>query len=400
MTRPSILTTLTWLTAFLTVFSLYGQTFLNSDPGKSTPVLAILIAAFLSILTLAWLYYPRLIKPSTSIRKISALVMFIALFIFSVFGLLGFIGRKASANDWGILLLQVGTPLLLVLNHQRTTLIQAIGAWCALFASIDAGANMGATAGLWQLADAGGRYDAHGEHITRFGGLTGNSLATGFVALVAVGYISSRLRDCRSWGRRILTSAWLVSIFISLYLADSRRYIGGAIFMVVLIVIPYGRFVPLPVVSATLGLGGIFLTLRATDSENMQRADLMADGWREASSHAWVGEGIRYHLTAAGADFNSLWAVHATESGAIDMAIANGWLATVLFISAAFLALGAKRGKLTWPSVLFTVMTGEIAYTAPIDGFLGSIIFFSCLIYILCDEVPTYPSGEHRRGGG
>jgi hypothetical protein len=307
---------------------------------------------------------------------------------FGVFGVLGFLERGAGTNDWGLLLLQAGTPVLLLLNRDRATIIKSLGIFCIIFATTDAIANIGALAGLWQLASAGGRYGDFGERIARFGGLTGNSLASGFVALVAVAVGASWLRRSRPPFQLIIGILWLFAIVFSVELADARRYLGGIAVTAVLIFMPWGRFVSLPLVSLALGLGGIILTFHAIDPENVQRADLMADGWRDAESHIWLGQGVEYRAAPSGSDFNSLWAAHVTESGLLELAIAYGWVSTALLIISTFLALASKHRELTWYSVLLAVMTGEIAYTGVINGFLGAILFFGSLIHIIFDEAP------------
>jgi hypothetical protein len=399
--RPA---TLAWATAFATVFSLYAHTFFGLDADQITPILAQWIAAILLITSLLWVARPYLWVPSTLLRGLSGFIFLSSILVFVASGLFGFVNREINIKDWGLFFLQVGTPILLFFSNVRPTLLRATAVCCVLFATLDAGANIGAAAGLWSLSDAGARYGELGQRISRFGGLSGSSLATGLVALVAVGFLASRLRQPRQWVGFMTALTLLLLIGVSLELSDARRYLGGAVVMVALLALPWGSWVPLPLVSATLGFGGLFLTFDASDSENVQRANLMASGWRDALSNIWMGEGVYYRQTAATPDFNGLWASHATESGAIDLAIAYGWLATAALIISALLALGAKRDSLTWPPVLLSIMTGEIAYTNPISGFLGAVLFFGCIIFIVCDEhqqqapngFPTSLSGRRR----
>lgn len=53
---------------------------------------------------------------------------------------------------------------------------------------------------------------------------------------------------------------------------------------------------------------------------------------------------------------------------------------------ASMLALGGRHRVLTWPVVLLAVMPGELAYGNPIDGFLGAVTVFGCLLYVIFDE--------------
>jgi hypothetical protein len=376
---------LAWATAFVVVFSLYAHTVFQTDSTEVTPISAAVIAGGLALSSLFWFRQPVFWKPRGVSRQAGALVFFAAWALFAVLGLVAFQARAPTVYDWGLFLLTVGAPLLLLLNHERMTLLNAVGWWCVAFALADAVANVGGLLGWWEISDAGGRFTEAGR-VQRFGGLTGNSHAGGIVCLVAICYVATRLRRPGKLFGWLSAAGLLVALVASLYLTDARRYLGEAVVAAVLLALPWGRFVPMSLVAAGLGAFGVGFAFTHFDSENNQRADLMAVGWREAQNHIWTGEGLFYRAPPTGVEFNDLWNAHVTESGVLDLAIAFGWLSTALLILAVILALAGRRAKLTWPAVILAVFTGELAYGNPIDGFLGAILFFGSLIFVLCEE--------------
>jgi len=377
--------TLAWTTAFVVVFSLYAHTVFETASTEVTPISAAVIATGLAVSSLLWFRHPVFWTPRYASRQAGACVLVAAWALFTALGLVAFQERAPTVYDWGLFLLTVGAPLLILLSHERMTLLRAVGWWCVMFALADAVANFGGLYGWWEVSDAGARFTEAGR-IQRFGGLTGNSHAGGIVCLVAICCVASRLQNPRRWFGWFCAVALLCALGASLYLTDARRYLGEALVATVLLALPWGRFVPLSVVAIGLGAFGVGFAFTHYDSENNQRADLMAVGWRETLSHFWTGEGLFYRAPPTGVEFNDLWNAHVTESGVLDLAIAFGWFSTALLILAALLALSGRRSKLTWPAVILAVFTGELAYGNPIDGFLGAILFFGSLIFVLCEE--------------
>lgn len=378
-----------WLTAFAVVFSLYAHTVLQVDSTVITPISALAIASGLGLASLLWLRKPVVSIPIFPSRKIGALCLSAAWLSFALFGLIGFTERSPTLNDWGLYMLTVGTLPLLLMNHARLDLIAAIGWFCVLFALADAIANFGAIAGFWKIADAGARI-VNFVYIDRLGGLTGNTHASGIVGLVAICALSSSLSNLiknRNFGNQaiILVLTGLL-IVISMYFIDARRYLLETAAAVFIILVPVWKFIPLWISSIAIAGSGIAFTFGSFDDENTQRANLMAAGFRDAQQHFWLGEGIFYHAPAATPMFNDLWSAHVTESGIIDLAIDFGWAATCTMILGVIFALSGWRSKLPWAAALVTVIVGELAYGNPLDGFLGSILFFGGLVSIIFDE--------------
>ena len=378
-----------WLTAFAIVFSLYAHTVLQVDSAVITPISALAIASGLGLGSLLWLRKPVFSMPIFPGRKFGAFLLSAAWLSFVLLGIIGFQERSPTLNDWGLYLLTVGTPPLLLMNHARFALLVAIGWFCVFFALADAAANFGALAGFWHLADAGARR-VEFNYIDRLGGLTGNTHASGIVGLVAICVLSSSLSNL-IFERKFQTKAILIvsAIFliaISIYFIDARRYLFEAAVAAFLLIIPVWKFIPLWIPSVMIATSGIAFTFGSFDYENAQRANLMAAGFRDAKNHLWIGEGIFYHTPIESPMFNDLWSAHVTESGVLDLAIDFGWAATCTLLLSVFFTLSGWRSRLTWMASLVTVMAGELAYGNPLAGFLGSILFFGGLISIIIDE--------------
>ena len=380
---------LAWLTAFAVVFSLYAHTVLGMDSSAITPLSAAAIAAGLLMMSGLWFIRARLAIATTGFGVLASFCLVAALGLGAISGIAGAIDKGVSLNDTGLLLLLVGVPVLVYANSDRASLLTALGWWCAAFALVDAAANMGAVAGFWTLQDAGAIYTDAGR-VARFGGLTGNSHASGVVALIGVAYIARHRLSRRPLWKWAATGGALLAIAASLLLIDARRYLGEALLLSALLLVPWARLLPLQLASAAAATAGLIFTWQSTAPEEIQRVALMAAGWRDAADHLVIGEGVIYR-TPTGSDFNGLWASRVTESGVLDLAIQLGWAATVLLIGGALLALRGSRKVLPWPAALLAVMIGELAYGNPLEGFVGAVTFYAALVWVICDELTPSP---------
>jgi hypothetical protein len=375
-----------WLTAFAVVFSLYAHTVFGIASSQVTPIAAFVIAGGLLSMCACWTADPMISVPTTAMRQLGAMALWLAWGALLGIGLAGFFLRDEppSLNDWGLFALQVGALPLLLFNNQRAYFINAIGSVCVGFALIDAVASFGDLAGFWRLAEHGGRFTDTGI-VERIPGLTGNSHAAGLVALVACCFVATRLQFWRAWRGTVCAAAVLTILFGSLILSDARRYIGEAVLCIGLVGFQFWRFAPLQLLAPTLGAAGVWYSFTHWDSDNVLRADLMADGWREAADHVLIGDGVTYRVIEGGGSYY-LRLANVTESGVIDFALAYGWLATGLLILALVFSLSGARRQLFWPVGLLTVLSGELAYGNPLEGFLGAIMFFGSLLFALVDE--------------
>lgn len=376
---------LAWGTAFAIVFSLYAHTFFDAASAEVTPLSAAAIAIGLVAGSVLWARRPTFMIPVLASRQLGAFCLWVAWMAFTALGLLGFVDRAPTINDWGRLLLTVGLPALLLCSYSRAALLNAIGICCVAFALADLVANIGALMGTWTLADAGSRREEFG-FFDRYGGLTGNSHASGLVAFVAVAFLGPEVRQRKTWFRAATALMAILLVVFSLYLIDARRYVVGAVAVLALLWTPLPKRAPLWAASLAIGLGGVLYTFSSFDLEEMQRANLMAAGFSDSAKTIAAGTGIFYKAAPAGIRFTDLWSVGVTESGILDLAIQFGWVATTIFLAGIAWALSGWRAGLTWTTALITVLVGEMAYADPFEGFLGATVFFAALISIICDE--------------
>ncbi len=377
---------LAMVTAIALVFSFYAPTVLGLDPSETTPPLAAVIAFGLGSMSALWLVNPRLATPYGAMRQLAACAFAVAWALFLTVGLAGFFDRSAALNDWGLFLLQVAAPVLLLCSNERASLLRSIGLICTLAALADAAANLGALVGFWDLAHYGGRY-IQGVVVQRYPGLTASSHAAGLVGLVAICFTVTRLKDYRRLAGWLATVAVTALIVTSLFLIDARRYIGEGAVAGALLILGWRR-APLQFVAMGVGALGVWFTVTSLDGENIQRANLMFDALRDAMQSPWTGGGVFYRAAPSQGDFNALWNAHVTESGILDLAISYGFPATIAFLAAPLLALSGRRPRLTWPAVMLALTTGELAYGDPLVGFLGAVVFFGSLFFVLLDESP------------
>jgi hypothetical protein len=124
----------------------------------------------------------------------------------------------------------------------------------------------------------------------------------------------------------------------------------------------------------------------------MLRGYLLESGWQKAQGYPLVGIGSFYRdVSATGATYISAMTSGVTESSGLDYAIAYGMTAAVLLILCAMFSLSAQRRFIPWPVVMFAMMTGTLAIAGPQGSFLGSIVYYGSLIYILLDEKRPIP---------
>jgi energy-converting hydrogenase Eha subunit C len=357
----------TWTAAFSAVGSLYVPNILGLSSSSSTPFMACVIAVSLALLALQ--DFPRFLIPPAPwpLRGLSVLCLALALAAFSASAVMGAFDRTYRLSDWGLFGLQTGTPVLIALSRRRLQLLSALGWVCVAFASADVVANVWfAIQGAWQ----------------RDPGLSGNTHAAGLVAFAGVVFLASR--EPSRW--RMIIILMLIG---SLCLIGARRYLGMAI-VGALLMLKCSRMrlslIAVSLVSAAIGLYGTFATGTLSFGDNL-RASLMESGLNDALSHPLLGGGPMWRdATELEATYQSLAGSGVTESGVLDISIAFGMPAAVLFVLSTVLALSAGRSKLTFPSVMLSMLTAELAFGDSLNGFLGAILFFTSLAVCQRDE--------------
>lgn len=373
----------------MVVFAFYAHTLFNLPSSVVTPISAALIAG--GLIWLAILALPTLSIPpgSTPLRNISIGLFTLAWGGFVASAGVGFFSKPGvTINDMGVFAVEVGTPVLLLLNRRRGQLIDALGTICVGFACADMLANFLAAAHIIDLPVYSGRLDANGYRI-RYPGLTGNTDASGLVAMVAIFDLAAGLRQS-DVPRRILRLAVILALVVSLNLIDARRYFGMGLIGLAMILIPGSKRVPPIIPIVLIAVAGLWFTFSQFGFDDDRRARLMIDGYHKAITHPWLGEGIFYKDPAnLQPSYQSLHDAGVTESGVLDLAIAYGIPAALSFVLSPILALCSFRPAQTGAVVILTMLTAALAFGNTLPGFFGAVLFYGCLIYIQRDEVPA-----------
>ncbi|MBV8594165.1 MAG: hypothetical protein JOZ27_07695 [Caulobacteraceae bacterium] len=381
---------LIFATAFLAVFSLYAHIFVGLPSGVVTPIIAGLIALCV-IVTTALLAVPYAERQfgQTPLRWLSLpfLLVFLVGAAMSTFWAAA--GRGLSVQDWGVFAVEVGLAVAMLVHPARSTLLRDIGTVAVFFAIADAGANFLAREGIIQLSEYSGRLDADGLRI-RYPGLSGNTHAAGIVAMVAI------FRIVDSWQQRppsfdkVLGLGLVVLLFASMIQIDARRYTDMAAVGIFLALFPLSQ---LPGVSL-LTVGGIAASAiwgtfhNIFDGDSDLRARLMTDGYHVATRHPLLGAGPAYiePSSIVVSSYQTLSAAGVTESGFLDLSIAYGIAATTALVLSALCVLSAWHHRYTFPTLILLALTTELAFGNALTGFLGAILFFASLGFLMQDE--------------
>ncbi len=110
--------------------------------------------------------------------------------------------------------------------------------------------------------------------------------------------------------------------------------------------------------------------------------------------HPILGSGPSYIDTSSlVATYQQLHAAGIVESGFAYFAIFYGLPAALALVAASLTAQGARRPGQSFASVVLCLMTAVFAFSSPIGSFLGSIAFYTALIYCQRDELREARSG-------
>ena len=359
-----------WLAALAAVGSLYLPALLGERSAGVVAAVAVLVFGGL----LAGVFVPRDVRMGRrEPARASVAFLVTAIGLFTASTVWAAATKPLDVRDLGVFALQAAVPIALLASPRRADLLKALGWTCVLFATLDAGANLLASAGVFDLPAYGGRVDAAGVHV-RYPGLSGNTLAAGLVAFVAIGFLASRL----SWKRVLFVAPLIVALFVSLWLIDARRYLALAALAVSLIAWRPATRIPLPLVAIVVGATGLSAAFSPVFDDEL-RSLLIRQGVGLAAAHPVLGEGPQWRDTSTlVANFENLSAAGVTESGILDLAVAYGVIASVALLLSALLAMGRRRLD-RLPAVLLCLLTASLAFSDPLNGYLGALVFFAAL---------------------
>jgi hypothetical protein len=380
-----------WLTAISLLATLYAHTFLGMDASDVTPLTAVLVLLTLSMGVIFSVPLRNAFTPTSRMRQMAGLFGLNALMMFAGLDIIHGLEQAPAAKDLGEMALHVGVPFLLIMQADRRGLFVKLSMICVVVALADAAWNFATLLGLVAPVARMARYTEYGE-VIRYPGLTGNTLAAGTVSFIAVCYLAFRFSVTRSLLARATIVATLGLIFVDMILIDARRFTGVSLVAVLVTMTPWvNRRAPLHIIAAIVAGIFFYLTFSSVDPENIMRGNLMAEGWNDVKAAFWLGSGI-HHVEATGTNFQALWASGVTESGALDLAKAYGVPATAVLFAAAFMALAARRRRISDVACIFAMLVAEMECNDPIDGFLGATVFFLSFVLVVFEEQPRAPT--------
>lgn len=327
-------------------------------------------------------------------RAIAILLLAVAFAGFFASFILSF-GRGLSTNDIGLFLVQGVTSLMILLSRGRRRLAIAVGTWAVAFALLDLFANLLGVLGILDIQAPVRRID--GELEVSYPGLTGSTLAGGFVAFAAVGRLM--LVAHRPGERRWLAAILVALLLVSLHLIAARRYFGLALVAIVLFMAwrPLSR---LGLHWISLGVAAMFLSLTFSagsgDAGNVLRGLLILNGVERALQQPFLGHGPTYFvLDDVTANFIDLAEAGVTESQLLDFAISYGMLAAAAFLFSVLITLSVQKGRNPlYQAIVLTCLTSELFFGGSLSSLPGILLFFGCLG--TCLEPPATPPPEKR----
>lgn len=385
---------LAWATAFAAVFAFYAHAVFSVPSHQVTPVLAVAVAAGLVGMASFGFLELRYEPTRSPARQASSLLLSLAL-------LLAFASTIAHAfidevliPEWGVAGVTFGVPILIGFCGVRGEFLKAIGVVCVGFASVDLTFDVLDYLGIAPLArHVGEPGSAYGLHYL---GAAGSSYATGLVGFLAISFLASGFASGSLLGNltRMATVAALIG---SVYLTGTRTYLAASLASAALFVTPANRRAPLVICGTALA--GLFLYMTfnyaSGDRDNALRSMLLLDGFQGALQHPILGSGPIYIDTSSLiAIYQQLHAAGVVESGFAQFAIFYGLPAALALVGASLSAQGARRPGQSFASVVLCLISAVLAFTSPIGSFLGSVTFYTALIYCQRDELrEARPSG-------
>lgn len=280
-----------------------------------------------------------------------------------------------------------GVPVLIGFCNARGELLRAIGIVCVGFGCVDLAFDLLDYSGILHLANhVGEPGSGYGLHYL---GAAGSTLAAGLVGFLAVSFVASGFAtgSLVSNAVRIV----LIATFMgSIYLTGTRTYLAASLASATLFVLPMNRRAPLVVCGVAIAALFLYMTFNSAigDHDNALRSMLLLDGFDDAMRHPLLGSGPSYIDSGSlFATYQWLHSLGVVESGFAQFAIFYGLPAAVALMAASLTAQGARRPQQSFASVVLCLITAIFAFGSPIGSFLGSITFYTALIYCQRDEL-------------
>jgi hypothetical protein len=384
---------LAWATAFAAVFAFYAHSVFGLPSYQVTPVSAAAVAVGLIGMAYFGFLELRYRPPESRARQASSFLLALALLLALASTVAHAFADEVLTPEWGVAGVALGVPILIGFCNVRKEFLRAIGTVCVGFASVDLTLDVLDYSGIANVANhVGEPGSAYGLHYL---GAAGSSFATGLVGFLAVSFVASGFAVGTLTGN-LARVAIMAALICSVYLTGTRIYLAASLASAAVFVAPGNRRTPLVLCSAAIAALFLYMTFNyaSGDRDNALRWMLLLDGFDGALRHPLLGSGPSYidsgSLTPT---YQALNAVGVVESGFAQFAIFYGLPAAVCLVAGSLAAQGARRARQSFASVVLCLITAIFVFNAPIGSFLGSIAFYTPLIYCQRDELcETAPS--------
>jgi hypothetical protein len=376
---------LPFVIAIGSVGTFYAHTFLGRPPEELTPAITIGVAMSLAASAACGILSLRTIGFVSTARKISVAALAVSVLFEFTSSVRGILLGTMSRPDWGIFVIQVLSPVLILLSTQRPIILKAILNTAVVFAFGDFLVNFATYTGAAALSEiSGGDRTSYGIHYL---GLPGNTFAEGIVGFLAICYLSSGIPLSKTRKEFVFRLALVIILFCSELLIRARTDLALSILAFILLSFPKSSKLS-PIIlsimlSAVLLYGIKYYNPYHTDER--LRTSLMSRGLVQLKDNILLGQGAHYKSTAdLTGNFQILSSAGITESGSIDFGIAYGVVALIFLYVSIFFGLGAKRDYQTLPAVLLTCLSASLVINGGLTSFLGSITLYLSLV--MCQE--------------
>jgi hypothetical protein len=320
-------------------------------------------------------------------RWISSALLALALFLAMLSTVVHAFMDEVGFPDWGVAGVTVGIPVLIGFCGVRREFLRAIGTVCVVFATADLSFDVLDYFGVAHLAshvgEAGSAYGLH------YQGAAGSSYAAGLVGFLAISFVASGFASgsvTGNLGRMAAVTAFIGSV----YLTGTRTYLAASLASAAIFVLPANRRVPLVACGAVVAGLFVYMTFNYApgDNDNELRSMLLIDGFDAAMSHPILGSGPSYIDTSSlTATYQQLHSAGVVESGLAQFSIFYGLPAAIALLASSLVAQSSQRPRQSFSSVVLCLVTAVLAFGSPIGSFLGSIAFYTALIYCQRDEL-------------
>ena len=285
-----------------------------------------------------------------------------------------------STRDIGLFYLQGVIAPMIIFSPRNSSFAYAVGTWAIPFALVDALVNFAGVLNLIDIQKAARIID--GTIHYSYSGLSGNLLAAGFVAFIAICRLVVELSD-RS-NQRVPLALMILVILLSIWIIEARRYTGLTAFALVVFA-GWRIATKIGFHWLSIFISGTFLFLNfnsvGIDQSNSLRAELLKNGVDRALEHPLLGAGPRYQeLDGLKATFEDLAYAGVTESHFLDRVISYGGISAFALLVASLSAIAIQRNdRPDYMTIVLMCLVAEQFIGNSLSSLSGTFLLFGCL---------------------